>query len=30
MWPNCVAERKLQGFDSVAGTNTAADIKEES
>ena len=30
LWPNCVTEREFEGFDSVAGTSTAADVEEES
>ena len=29
LWPNCVTEREFEGFDSVAGTSTAADVEEE-
>ena len=30
LWPDCVTERQFEGFDSVAGTSTAADVEEES
>ena len=30
LWPNCVTEQEFEGFDSVAGTSTAADVEEES
>ena len=29
LWPDCVAERKFEGFDAVASTSTAAPVEEE-